>query len=77
MAVESCYYVGIVRQCQWCLLTGACEREIALLELQYLPWQFFSDGFRRYLIQNLDWLEEQLDEVEDDYILFDLPGLIF
>ena len=28
----------------------------------------------RYLIQNLDWLEEQLDDVEDDYILFDLPG---
>ena len=30
----------------------------------------------RYLIENLDWLEEQLDEVEDDYILFDLPGQI-
>ncbi|KAL8561089.1 hypothetical protein ACOMHN_031033 [Nucella lapillus] len=29
-----------------------------------------------YLIQNMDWLEEQLDEVEDDYILFDLPGQI-
>ncbi|KAK7087703.1 GPN-loop GTPase 3-like [Littorina saxatilis] len=29
-----------------------------------------------YLVQNLDWLEEQLDEVEDDYILFDLPGQI-
>lgn len=29
-----------------------------------------------YLIQNLDWLEEQLDDVEDDYILFDLPGQI-
>eukprot|EP00745_Piridium_sociabile_P001501 TRINITY_DN109215_c0_g2_i1.p1 TRINITY_DN109215_c0_g2~~TRINITY_DN109215_c0_g2_i1.p1 ORF type:complete len:280 (-),score=88.01 TRINITY_DN109215_c0_g2_i1:47-886(-) len=29
-----------------------------------------------YLIQNLEWLEEQLDEVEDDYILFDLPGQI-
>lgn len=29
-----------------------------------------------YLIENLDWLQEQLDEVEDDYILFDLPGQI-
>ncbi|XP_076435155.1 GPN-loop GTPase 3-like [Babylonia areolata] len=29
-----------------------------------------------YLMQNLDWLEEQLDEIEDDYILFDLPGQI-
>lgn len=25
-------------------------------------------------MQNLDWLHEQLDDVEDDYILFDLPG---
>lgn len=29
-----------------------------------------------YLVQNLDWLEEQLDDVEDDYILFDCPGQI-
>ncbi|PVD31226.1 hypothetical protein C0Q70_06638 [Pomacea canaliculata] len=29
-----------------------------------------------YLMQNLDWLHEQLDDVEDDYILFDLPGQI-
>ena len=29
-----------------------------------------------YLAQNFDWLEEQLDEVEDDYILFDCPGQI-
>ena len=48
MAVESCHYVGVVRHCQWCLLTGACgcERETALLELQCLPWQFF---FWRFL----------------------------
>ena len=29
-----------------------------------------------YLAQNFDWLEEQLEEVEDDYILFDCPGQI-
>lgn len=29
-----------------------------------------------YLAQNFDWLEEQLDEIEDDYILFDCPGQI-
>lgn len=29
-----------------------------------------------YLAQNLNWLEEQLDDVEDDYFLFDLPGQI-
>ena len=28
----------------------------------------------RYLAQNFDWLQEQLDEQEDDYILFDCPG---
>ena len=27
-----------------------------------------------YFAQNFDWLEEQLEEIEDDYILFDCPG---
>ncbi len=27
-----------------------------------------------YLAENLEWLEEQLGEGEDDYILFDCPG---
>jgi GTPase SAR1 family protein len=30
----------------------------------------------RYLMQNPDWLEEQLGDVDDDYILFDCPGQI-
>lgn len=30
----------------------------------------------RYLIENQDWLKEQLGEDDDDYILFDLPGQI-
>jgi GTPase SAR1 family protein len=29
-----------------------------------------------YLIQNLDWLEQQLGQYDDDYILFDCPGQI-
>lgn len=29
-----------------------------------------------YLAQNFDWLQEQLEEVEDDYIIFDCPGQI-
>lgn len=29
-----------------------------------------------YLAQNMDWLHEQLDDIEDDYILFDCPGQI-
>lgn len=29
-----------------------------------------------YLANNLDWLEEQLGDDEDDYILFDCPGQI-
>ena len=31
----------------------------------------------RYLAQNFDWLHEQLEDVEDDYILFDCPGKFF
>lgn len=30
----------------------------------------------RYLIENQDWLREQLGDDDDDYILFDLPGQI-
>ncbi|XP_041349052.1 GPN-loop GTPase 3-like [Gigantopelta aegis] len=29
-----------------------------------------------YLAQNFDWLQEQLDDIDDDYILFDCPGQI-
>jgi len=29
-----------------------------------------------YLVQNLDWLKEQLGEGEDDYFVFDCPGQI-
>nr|QBH74277.1 hypothetical protein [Brunneria borealis] len=29
-----------------------------------------------YLLENPDWLEEQLGEADDDYILFDCPGQI-
>lgn len=30
----------------------------------------------RYLVQNFDWLEEKLGDVDDDYILFDCPGVL-
>lgn len=30
----------------------------------------------RTLLENSDWLEEQLGDVDDDYILFDCPGQI-
>ncbi|KAJ9581277.1 hypothetical protein L9F63_023549 [Diploptera punctata] len=29
-----------------------------------------------YLLENRDWLEEQLGDADDDYILFDCPGQI-
>ncbi|XP_070572172.1 GPN-loop GTPase 3-like [Ptychodera flava] len=29
-----------------------------------------------YFAQNFDWLEEQLGDIEDDYIIFDCPGQI-
>jgi GPN-loop GTPase len=30
----------------------------------------------RYLVQNLDWLDEQLGSYDNDYLLIDLPGQI-
>ena len=29
---------------------------------------------KRYLLQNMDWLEEELGEHENDYIIIDCPG---
>jgi hypothetical protein len=31
--------------------------------------------FSRYLLQNMDWLEEELGGFEDDYLIFDCPGV--
>lgn len=28
----------------------------------------------RYLLQNMDWFEEELGEYEDDYLIIDCPG---
>ena len=33
--------------------------------------------FFRYFAQNFDWLDEQLDEIEDDYFVFDCPGIYY
>lgn len=30
----------------------------------------------RYLLQNMDWLEEELGGYEDDYLIFDCPGML-
>ena len=29
----------------------------------------------RYLVQNMDWLEQSLGDFDDDYVLFDCPGI--
>lgn len=34
--------------------------------------QIFNRG--RYLLQNMDWLEEELGGYDDDYLVFDCPG---
>lgn len=31
---------------------------------------------RRYLLENIDWLQEALGDYEDDYLLIDCPGQI-
>lgn len=31
--------------------------------------------FARYLMQNMDWLEEELGGYEDDYLIIDCPGI--
>jgi hypothetical protein len=41
--------------------------------------QFYSNMesflvYFRYFAQNFEWLEEQLDDIDDDYVIFDCPG---
>ena len=31
--------------------------------------------FARYLMENMDWLEEELGGYEDDYLVIDCPGM--
>lgn len=32
------------------------------------------DATVRYLLQNMDWLDDELGEYEDDYLIIDCPG---
>lgn len=36
----------------------------------------FISCYVRYLLQNMDWLEEELGGYDDDYLIFDCPGQI-
>lgn len=29
----------------------------------------------RYLLENMDWLEEELGDYDNDYLIFDCPGV--
>ena len=31
-------------------------------------------GVPRYLLENMDWFEEELGEYDDDYLIIDCPG---
>jgi len=37
---------------------------------------FFSCASDRYLLENMDWLEEELGSYDDDYLIIDCPGII-
>jgi Conserved hypothetical ATP binding protein len=41
-------------------------------------WSYWCVAYgccTRYLLQNMDWLEEELGGYEDDYLIIDCPGL--
>lgn len=44
---------------------------IKLLSLQVPALTSLED---RYLMQNMDWLEEELGGYDDDYLVIDCPG---
>lgn len=29
----------------------------------------------RYLLENMDWFEEEIGDYDDDYLIFDCPGM--
>lgn len=37
-------------------------------------WKLTHDGIARYLLQNMDWLDEELGGFEDEYLIIDCPG---
>jgi hypothetical protein len=41
------------------------------IKLLFAAWDNFCC---RYLMQNMDWLEEELGGYEDEYLIFDCPG---
>lgn len=56
-----------------CLIVGCDISDVEPLgSVIHASFYFFD----RYLMENSDWLEEQLGDVDDDYILFDCPGQI-
>lgn len=38
--------------------------------------RFINNCFSRYLLENSTWLQDQLGEADDDYVIFDCPGQI-
>ena len=31
----------------------------------------------RYLLENMDWLEEEIGDYDNDYLIFDCPGKVY
>jgi hypothetical protein len=44
-------------------------------DVSYSLWIAHACLGDRYLLQNMDWLEEELGGFEDDYLIFDCPGM--
>ena len=55
----------------WCIVLSKCVYSMLLGD------RGFTTGFGdRYLMQNMDWLQEELGGFDDDYLVFDCPGEI-
>lgn len=40
----------------------------------YMPWSIFYYNNFRYLLENIDWLEDDLGQFDNEFILVDCPG---
>ena len=45
-----------------------CQRAVVVMRVKD------RDAKVRYLLQHMDWLDEELGEYEDDYLIIDCPG---
>lgn len=76
MVLTVVWFIALSRFRSALSVHGSCRRSSCRRASVSLLVPAFSFNFHRYLLENLDWLQESLGDYEDDYLLIDCPGQI-